>query len=204
MKKNQQNNLMRRNQQNNLMRKNQQRLRMKKNQQKIHMNKNHMRRNQQRLHMKRNQKKPPMKKNQQKIHMKKNQKKNHMKRNQQRIHMKKSQKKSHMKKSQKKSQKKVMKRNLIVMHQSMTNLKKMSLQKNINRNISRCSQDIDEWAVVQVKLIIRLVMGMIFISLVVPESDQSWLQYSWPKEFPPRLGHYLKKYTESKSSIYYR
>merc|ERR1719259_993558 len=168
------------------------------------MNKNHMRRNQQKI---------LMGKNQQKIHMKKNQKKNHMKRNQQRIHMKKSQKKSHMKKRRKRNhmekrrkklKKEVMKRNLIVMHQSMTNLKKMSLQKNINRNISRCSQDIDEWAVVQVKLIIRLVMGMIFISLVVPESDQSWLQYSWPKEFPPRLGHYLKKYTESKSSIYYR
>merc|ERR1719259_686020 len=190
MKKNQQNNLMRRNQQNNLMRKNQQRLRMKKNQQKIHMNKNHMRRNQQRLHMKRNQKKPPMKKNQQKIHMKKNQKKNHMK---------KRRKRNRMEKRRKKLKKEVMKRNLIVMHQSMMNLKKMSLQKNINRNISRCSQDIDEWAVVQVKLIIRLVMGMIFISLVVPESDQSWLQYSWPKEFPPRLGHYLKKYTESKS-----
>merc|ERR1719300_1712054 len=160
------------------MRKNQQRLRMKKNQQKIHMNKNHMKKNQQKNHMKRNQ---------QRIHMKKSQKKSHMK---------KRRKRNHMEKRRKKLKKEVMKRNLIVMHQSMMNLKKMSLQKNINRNISRCSQDIDEWAVVQVKLIIRLVTGMIFISLVVPESDQSWLQYSWPKEFPPRLGHYLKKYTE--------
>merc|ERR1719249_371018 len=160
MGKNQQNNLMRRNQQNNLMRKNRQRLRMKENQQKIHMNKNHMRRNQQRLHMKRNQ---------------------------QKSHMKKRRKRNRMEKRRKKLKKEVMKRNLIVMHQSMMNLKKMSLQKNINRNISRCSQDIDEWAVVQVKLIIRLVMGMIFISLVVPESDQSWLQYSWPKEFWSQL-----------------